>query len=94
MRVAAERPAGLRPRRQDPPMSTTRRRLGTGPSTTRSTPTTDAGPRLLPIELLAPDALLDGSEYRGPADRRSRRALGPRGAKQDGNQAPIPTEET
>ncbi|MFD3715964.1 hypothetical protein [Streptomyces sp. NPDC058677] len=75
-------------------MSTARRQLGTGPSTTRSTPTTDAGPRLLPIERLAPDALLDGSEHRGPADRKGRRALGPRGAKEDGNQAPIPTEET
>ncbi|MEW1616494.1 hypothetical protein [Streptomyces sp. NPDC088744] len=74
--------------------TTTRRRLGTGPSTARSTPPTDAGPRLLPVERLAPDSLLDGSEHRGPADRMGRRALGPRGTEQGGNQAPIPTEAT
>lgn len=75
-------------------MSTARRRLGTGPITTRSTLTTGAGPRLLPIERFPPDSLLDGSKHRGPADRKGRRALGPRGTMQDENQAPIPTEET
>ncbi|MCT9144053.1 hypothetical protein [Streptomyces violarus] len=39
-------------------MTTPRRRLGTGPSTTRSTTPTDTAPRLLPAERVEADALL------------------------------------
>jgi hypothetical protein len=56
----------------------TRRRLGTGPSTTtRSTPTTDASPRLLPAERVEPGALLGEVEHQDVADRKGRRNLGP-----------------
>ncbi|MGW1902953.1 hypothetical protein ACWCQB_37555 [Streptomyces hirsutus] len=58
-------------------MSTARRRLGTGPSTTRSTPTTDAAPRLLPAERVDPGALLGEVEHQDVADRKGRRNLGP-----------------
>ena len=58
-------------------MSTTRRRLGIGPATTRSTPTTDTSPRLLPAERVEPDALLGEVEHRDVADRKGRRNLGP-----------------
>jgi hypothetical protein len=57
-------------------MSTARRRLGTGPSTTRSTTTTDAAPRLLPVERVEPDALLGDVEHQDVAVQKSRRTLG------------------
>ncbi|MGO4422838.1 hypothetical protein AB4Z54_30085 [Streptomyces sp. MCAF7] len=56
---------------------TARRQLGTGPSTTRSTPTTDTAPRLLPAERAEPDALLGDVEHQEVADRKGRRNLGP-----------------
>jgi hypothetical protein len=58
-------------------MSTARRRLGTGPSTTRSTPTTDTSPRLLPAERVEPGALLGEVEHRDVAAPKGRRILGP-----------------
>jgi hypothetical protein len=59
-------------------MSTARRQLGTGPSTTRSTPTTDTAPRLLPVERVEPGALLGEVEHQDvTADRKGRRNLGP-----------------
>ncbi|WP_329405007.1 hypothetical protein [Streptomyces melanogenes] len=57
-------------------MSTTRRQLGTGPSTTRSTPTTNSSPRLLPIERVEPAVLLEDGEHQDVAERRGRRTLG------------------
>lgn len=57
-------------------MSTPRRSLGTGPSTTRSTPTTDTNPRLLPVERTEPGALLGEGERVQLADPKGRRALG------------------
>ncbi|MET7853644.1 hypothetical protein AB0D78_44820 [Streptomyces avermitilis] len=57
-------------------MSTTRRRLGTGPNTTTSTLTTDTGPRLLPAERVAPDAFLGEAEHQDLAGRKGRRNLG------------------
>lgn len=62
-------------------MSTARRRLGTGPGTTRNTPSTDTGPRLLPAERVEPDALLEGAEQRDVVDRKGRRSLGPGGTE-------------
>jgi hypothetical protein len=58
-------------------MSTARRQLGTGPSTTRSTPTTDTAPRLLPVERAEPGALLGEVEHQDVAARKGRRNLGP-----------------
>jgi len=58
-------------------MSTARRRLGTGPATTRSTPPTDTAPRLLAAERAEPDALLGEVEQRDVVDRKGRRNLGP-----------------
>lgn len=58
-------------------MSTARRRLGTGPSTTRSTPTTDTAPRLLAAERIEPGALLGEVEHQDVAARKGRRNLGP-----------------
>jgi len=58
-------------------MSTARRRLGTGPSTTRSTPTTDTAPRLLAAERVEPGALLGEVEHRDVAAPKGRRNLGP-----------------
>jgi len=58
-------------------VSTMRRPLGTGPSTTRSTPTTDAVPRLLPVERIEPAALLDDGEHQDVAQPKGRRTLGP-----------------
>jgi len=52
----------------------TRRPLGTGPTTTtRSTPTS---PRLLPVERAERDELVD-VEHQDVADRKGRRNLGP-----------------
>ena len=64
-------------RRQTAVMSTMRRPLGTGPSTTRSTTSTDTAPRLLPVERAEPDALLGEVEHQGVAARKGRRNLGP-----------------
>jgi hypothetical protein len=59
-------------------MSTMRRRLGTGPTTTRSTPTTEAAPRLLAAERVEPGSLLGEVQYQdATADRKGRRTLGP-----------------
>lgn len=52
-------------------MSTPRRLLGTGPSTTSSTPTQGAGARLLPVEQLVDD------EHQEHADPRARQDKGP-----------------
>ncbi|WP_406357317.1 hypothetical protein OHB56_33130 [Streptomyces sp. NBC_01635] len=58
-------------------MSTLRRPLGTGPSATRNTPTTDTALRLLPVERIEPAALLDDGERPDVAERKGRRTLGP-----------------
>ncbi|MEU0002422.1 hypothetical protein ABZ069_36540 [Streptomyces microflavus] len=58
-------------------MSTMRRPLGTGPSTTRSTPTTTAAPRLLPVERVEQTPLLDNPGHGEVVERRGRRTLGP-----------------
>ncbi|MEU4933156.1 hypothetical protein AB0G54_42860 [Streptomyces yokosukanensis] len=58
-------------------MSTARRRLGTGPSTTRSTPTTGTAPRLLAAERVEPGALLGEVEHRDVVSPKGRRNLGP-----------------
>jgi hypothetical protein len=58
-------------------MSTMRRPLGTGPSTTRSTPSTDPAPRLLPAERVERDELVDVDGRREMAVRKGRRNLGP-----------------
>ncbi|MCL7370434.1 hypothetical protein [Streptomyces ardesiacus] len=57
-------------------MSTTRRQLGTGPSTSRSTEPVTFSPRLLPVERVEPAALLDDGEHQDVAERKGRRALG------------------
>ncbi|MCX4682656.1 hypothetical protein OG413_46790 [Streptomyces sp. NBC_01433] len=58
-------------------MSTARRRLGTGPSTTRSTPPAGPAPRLLPAERIEPGQLPGDGEHRAVADPSGRRTLGP-----------------
>ncbi|MFF9527641.1 hypothetical protein ACF1DV_37605 [Streptomyces achromogenes] len=61
-------------------MSTPRRPLGTGPSTTRSTTTTDPtdpSPRLLPVERAELDEQLTDDEQWTPHDWTGRRPLGP-----------------
>lgn len=58
-------------------MSSARRQLGTGPSTTRSTRATDTAPRLLPVERAEPDAPLGEVERQDVAARKGRRNLGP-----------------
>ncbi|MFD0256387.1 hypothetical protein ACFVGX_36400 [Streptomyces sp. NPDC127113] len=58
-------------------MSTARRPLGTGPSTTRSTTTTGAAPRLLPVERVEADALLGDVEHQDVPVPNGRRILGP-----------------
>ncbi|MGW1186295.1 hypothetical protein ACWD7Y_32725 [Streptomyces drozdowiczii] len=60
-------------------MSTTRRPLGTGPTTTtRSTTTPSAfAPRRLPVERAEPSSLLGDVEHQEVADRKGRRNLGP-----------------
>lgn len=58
-------------------MSTTRRQLGTGPSTIRKTEPTNLSPRLLPAERIEPAALLDHGEHQDVAEREGRRILGP-----------------
>ncbi|MEU4507581.1 hypothetical protein [Streptomyces sp. NPDC024089] len=57
-------------------MSTTRRRLGTGPSTSSSTPPVGPAPRLLPAERVEPGQLLDDVERQAVADAKGRRILG------------------
>ena len=63
--------------RETPVMSTTRRLLGTGPATTRSTPPTDTAPRLLAAERVEPGALLGEVEHRDVVTPKGRRNLGP-----------------
>lgn len=58
-------------------MSTPRRRLGIGPSFTRSTSTTDTSPRLLPVERAEPDTPLEEVERQDVPVRKGRRNLGP-----------------
>ncbi|MFZ3475442.1 hypothetical protein ACODT4_41355 [Streptomyces sp. 2.9] len=55
----------------------TRRRLGIGPSTTRTTPTDDPQPRLLPAERVDPGRLLDDVEHQAVVEAKGRRTLGP-----------------
>ncbi|MEU9529400.1 hypothetical protein ACGFZC_33705 [[Kitasatospora] papulosa] len=57
-------------------MSTMRRRLGTGPSTIKSTPSGDSAPRLLPAERWL-EQRLDDDEHQVLPDAKGRRALGP-----------------
>lgn len=57
-------------------MSTTRRRLGTGPSTTSNTLTANTSPRLLPVERIGPAVLLDDDEHQDVAQPSGRRTLG------------------
>lgn len=59
-------------------MSSTRRPLGTGPMSTRTTPTEDRAPRLLPVELADVD---EHQEHDEPGTRPApgRRPLGDRG---------------
>ncbi|HLU98798.1 MAG TPA: hypothetical protein VKZ89_18330 [Thermobifida alba] len=57
--------------------SAPRRRLGTGPSTTRSTSTTATAPRLLPAERADPDGLLEEAEHQDVPAPKGRRNLGP-----------------
>lgn len=58
-------------------MSTMRRPLGTGPTTTRSTPPDAPAPRLLPAERVEPGALLGDVEHQDVTVRKGRRILGP-----------------
>ncbi|MEU5499910.1 hypothetical protein [Streptomyces griseofuscus] len=63
-------------------MSNARRPLGTGPSTTRSTTTDPAAPRLLPVERVSDDEQQEHDDPRarsagGPVP--GRRPLGSRG---------------
>lgn len=57
-------------------MSTERRPLGTGPSTTRSVSTTLSRARLLPAERIEQDQPLDQQGQRHGGERGGRRALG------------------
>lgn len=66
--------------RETPGMSTARRRLGTGPTSTRTTPTTETAPRLLAAERADPGPLLGEAGHPEAADRNGRRVLGPRGS--------------
>ncbi|MGC0379776.1 hypothetical protein [Streptomyces sp. SAI-229] len=59
-------------------MSTARRPLGTGPTSTRTTPTEDRAPRLLPVELADVDEHQEHDEPRTPPAS-GRRRLGDRG---------------
>ncbi|MEU3491705.1 hypothetical protein [Streptomyces massasporeus] len=64
-------------------MSTARRRLGTGPSSNRNTPTTETSPQL-PAERDESDALLGEVEHQDvSADRKGRRNLGLAGSRRD-----------
>ncbi|MGC4986667.1 hypothetical protein ACLQ18_39760 [Streptomyces sp. DT193] len=58
-------------------MSTTRRRLGTGPNASRSAPTANTSPRLLPAERVGQEALLEEVEHQDVVDQKGRRNLGP-----------------
>ncbi|MEU9578307.1 hypothetical protein [Streptomyces chilikensis] len=58
-------------------MNTARRRLGTGPSSIRNTPTTAPAPRLLPAERIALSVPLEEDEHQDFAERKGRRTLGP-----------------
>lgn len=66
--------------RETPGMSTTRRPLGNGPTNTRTTPTEERAPRLLPVELADVDEHQEHDEPRTrPAPGRWR--LGGRGRR-------------
>ncbi|MER5537702.1 hypothetical protein [Streptomyces mirabilis] len=54
-------------------MSTTRRRLGTGPTAISSTPSAEESPRLLPVERVDLEGLLKAPEQSDPELTRSRR---------------------
>jgi hypothetical protein len=74
--VDTGRANAARARRQTAAMSTMRRPLGTGPTTTRSTPTDAPAPRLLPAERVEAGALLGDVEHQDVAVRKGRRILG------------------
>ncbi|NEC40140.1 hypothetical protein [Streptomyces rubrogriseus] len=57
-------------------MSTARRRLGTGPSATTTSPAGPA-PRLLPVERVEPGRLLEDVEHQAVVEQKGRRTLGP-----------------
>ncbi|MDT9686391.1 hypothetical protein RND61_30615 [Streptomyces sp. TRM76323] len=57
-------------------MSTARRRLGTGPST-KTTPPAGPAPRLLPVERIEAERLLDDVEHQAVVEHKGRRTLGP-----------------
>jgi hypothetical protein len=63
--------------RETPGMSTTRRPLGNGPTSTRTTPTEERAPRLLPVELADVDDDQDDVDPR-PRQAPGRRVLGNR----------------
>ena len=67
-------------------MSTARRRLGTGPMSTRTTAEEERAPRLLAAERVDPGQLLADAGHRETADRNGRRVLGPRGSSVLGEQ--------
>lgn len=57
-------------------MSTTRRRLGTGPDAPATTaPPAESFPRLLPVERIEPGPA-DGDQHQAVTDRTGRRTLG------------------
>ncbi|WP_405703585.1 hypothetical protein OG209_40795 (plasmid) [Streptomyces sp. NBC_01383] len=58
-------------------MSTTRRRLGTGPTTISSASSAEVTPRLLAAERGDPGQLVESAEHQTVADPKGRRALGP-----------------
>ncbi|MFF5977193.1 hypothetical protein ACFY7C_37475 [Streptomyces sp. NPDC012769] len=58
-------------------MSTMRRPLGTGPTTSTRTTTTSTAPRLLPVERAEPSALEDAADDdQEQAEPKRRRTLG------------------
>lgn len=67
-------------------MSTARRQLGTGPTSTRTTAEEERAPRLLAAERVDPGPLLGEAGHRETADRNGRRVLGPRGSSVLGEQ--------
>ncbi|MFD5522302.1 hypothetical protein [Streptomyces sp. NPDC127066] len=69
-------------------MSTMRRRLGTGPSPSTTTPPTGTGPRLLPAERIEPEPLLEDVERQDVAELKGRRILGSRGTTPAGPPRP------
>ncbi|RSS59827.1 hypothetical protein [Streptomyces sp. WAC01280] len=57
-------------------MSTMRRPLGTGPTTSTRSTGTDPSPRLLPVERADGDVLLDLDEHQEHVAAKGRRLLG------------------